>query len=395
MKNNFALVGIVFALFSVIALSAFASPSMALPFSCHFYGIAKVNYTLNPDYVPVNPALVVAYENGTENPLQMHHDGSPFENQSTGEYSIAILNAIGKIVKFKIDGSWADQAGHICDPDDSNLGIYDLNLTSTVPQAVSYYCDADDDGHASKTVGGTCNTYNCIPIGCSITPGDDCCDAGTESSIGCSVALRASIHPGVEELCGGIDYNCDGITNGCGNPNPPSGPSGGGGGSSAYCGDGILQTYRGEQCENGIACNGTGLVCNVTSCKCVACQEDWTCGEWGACSGGVQTRACADANACGTTLQKPSESQTCTGSSSSGSQITPLGEVVCGNGVCDEGETCETCAADCQCANAQQNQGFNLIGMFTGIPGLSLLGLLALAIIVLLLLATRRKKKKK
>jgi hypothetical protein len=68
---------------------------------------------------------------------------------------------------------------------------------------------------------------------------------------------------------------------------------------------------------------------------------------------------------------------------------------VCGNGVCDEGETCETCAADCQCANAQQNQGFNLIGMFTGIPGLSLLGLLALAIIVLLLLATRRKKKKK
>lgn len=41
------------------------------------------------------------------------------------------------------------------------------------------------------------------------------------------------------------------------------------------------------------------------------CTEQWQCGQWSACSAGTQTRTCVDANACGTTANKPSESQSC------------------------------------------------------------------------------------
>ena len=41
------------------------------------------------------------------------------------------------------------------------------------------------------------------------------------------------------------------------------------------------------------------------------CQESWTCGDWGQCVGGVQTRLCSDLNSCGTNISRPSESQTC------------------------------------------------------------------------------------
>ncbi len=41
------------------------------------------------------------------------------------------------------------------------------------------------------------------------------------------------------------------------------------------------------------------------------CVESWTCTAWSVCSGGVQTRACSDLNACGTVLNQPAESQSC------------------------------------------------------------------------------------
>lgn len=43
------------------------------------------------------------------------------------------------------------------------------------------------------------------------------------------------------------------------------------------------------------------------------CTPDWQCAGWSVCSSsGTQTRACTDANGCGTDDAKPSESQTCT-----------------------------------------------------------------------------------
>jgi hypothetical protein len=41
------------------------------------------------------------------------------------------------------------------------------------------------------------------------------------------------------------------------------------------------------------------------------CQESWTCGSWGSCVDGTQSRTCTDANACGTVVSKPAEAQAC------------------------------------------------------------------------------------
>ena len=51
----------------------------------------------------------------------------------------------------------------------------------------------------------------------------------------------------------------------------------------------------------------------------LTCIENWSCGNWGACSPfGSQTRSCTDANFCQTYKYKPSTSQGCTPSSQGG-----------------------------------------------------------------------------
>lgn len=42
-----------------------------------------------------------------------------------------------------------------------------------------------------------------------------------------------------------------------------------------------------------------------------ACIENWSCGSWGACTNGSQSRTCTDANTCGTTTNRPPLSQSC------------------------------------------------------------------------------------
>jgi PGF-pre-PGF domain-containing protein len=41
------------------------------------------------------------------------------------------------------------------------------------------------------------------------------------------------------------------------------------------------------------------------------CTENWSCTDWSICVAGTQTRTCTDVNVCGTTINKPVESQTC------------------------------------------------------------------------------------
>jgi hypothetical protein len=44
----------------------------------------------------------------------------------------------------------------------------------------------------------------------------------------------------------------------------------------------------------------------------LSCIENWNCTSWGTCLGGKQNRACNDLNSCGTTTNKPVQTQTCT-----------------------------------------------------------------------------------
>lgn len=111
------------------------------------------------------------------------------------------------------------------------------------------------------------------------------------------------------------------------------------------CGDGLVEGT--EQCDDGNVINGDGCssVCAVTyQCNdgvdndsdgkidypvdtgCAsdsdnnetnstqACVESWTCTTWSSCTGGAQTRTCTDAHACGTIDDRPSISQSCSGS---------------------------------------------------------------------------------
>jgi len=53
-----------------------------------------------------------------------------------------------------------------------------------------------------------------------------------------------------------------------------------------------------------------------------SCTESWGCTSWSTCSGGSQTRTCTDSNACGTTTNKPAESQSCTSGGGGGALPT-------------------------------------------------------------------------
>jgi len=60
-----------------------------------------------------------------------------------------------------------------------------------------------------------------------------------------------------------------------------------------------------------VAGGTTGGTNQTTTQTQQGCQEKWVCGDWGTCQGGVQTRTCTDANACGTQNNQPFTSQPC------------------------------------------------------------------------------------
>jgi hypothetical protein len=100
-------------------------------------------------------------------------------------------------------------------------------------QANSYYCDNDSDGDKSSIISGSCTTYNCIPSECQANAGNDCDDN------------NANINIGSQEICDGIDNNCD--TSIDENLTRPT-----------TCGVGICEGNTGaESCSNGIWGNAT------------------------------------------------------------------------------------------------------------------------------------------
>ncbi len=64
--------------------------------------------------------------------------------------------------------------------------------------------------------------------------------------------------------------------------------------------------YNNPQCDEGYECVGNTCV------SIEECAESWACTEWSACQpSNTQTRTCTDENECGTTNNKPAETQSC------------------------------------------------------------------------------------
>ena len=78
-------------------------------------------------------------------------------------------------------------------------------------------------------------------------------------------------------------------------------------------------TLGGNICTQSQVCNGgsyqtasdTNYCCVGGICQTPPCIESWTCTAWSSCSNWQQTRTCTDSNQCGTTNNKPAETQDC------------------------------------------------------------------------------------
>jgi len=163
--------------------------------------------------------------------------------------------------------------------------------------------DIDCDDQDERTI-DACNTCQCEhrvieqPVcGNSVVEGDEECDDGTSGSSTCSVECTVietpdpycgdgDINSELEEECDNGELNgqacspgCESTCNYCTNDctlaeltgGSCGGGGGGGGGVTRYCGDGLLTTSRGEECDDGNKVDGDG--CSST------CQTEEIEGE--------------------------------------------------------------------------------------------------------------------
>jgi hypothetical protein len=68
-----------------------------------------------------------------------------------------------------------------------------------------------------------------------------------------------------------------------------------------------------RECTSTDSLNCTSPINEIQSCTVenTSCVENWTCSEWNTCANDSQTRTCTDSASCGTTEDKPEESQSC------------------------------------------------------------------------------------
>ncbi len=157
--------------------------------------------------------------------------------------------------------------------------------------------------------------------------------------------------------------------------------------SSTYCGDGF--------CDSGEDCSSCSADCGICYSPPPGggggggfvpptCKENWTCSEWSECIAGTQTRICTDQNKCGTTKNKPDESQSCEGVK------TPIETPI------EEAEIEEITPEEIPSAN-QTGEAVAPTGFFLGIStDILLIGIVAGAAVALVIIfAVLRKRRRK
>jgi len=222
----------------------------------------------------------------------------------------------------------------ICNGIDDNC---DTQIDEGVCPTINYYCDSDIDTFISLTLSGSCNTYSCLPIGCTETQGDDCDDTNN------------TIYPDAIEVCNNnVDDNCNALTDceesNCAGNLGPSGET-----CCQIASDcSVLGDLECLSCTS-YACNllsGEQTGCNLCSTcdlgSCIFdndptdCSNSFTCPLDGCgltpCSANIFTdypnlipEVCTDIETCGTSTTCEAQA-TCTGDSDGDNYATQCGD---------------------------------------------------------------------
>jgi hypothetical protein len=227
----------------------------------------------------------VARLNGNSSSIASSVALAVFINNSVNESELSGVNAINitdslnvSLVEFSwnfsrsnisVNVDYAPQNGTVVI---RNLNLSSQGLTKSVyinrsSSSFNYVCVVDAEVDSIGALSSDCSRANETKIACP----------GSSGAFSCSVA------GGFFRVSGLSSTAVKGITVSSGNNSDSTGGSGGGGG-------------------------GGGIDDAVVV---PPCDEDWVCGSWGSCSGGVESRQCFDINGCGAKNSEPAVERKC------------------------------------------------------------------------------------
>ncbi|MFC1844375.1 MopE-related protein, partial [Thermodesulfobacteriota bacterium] len=207
-----------------------------------------------------------------------------------------------------------------------------VEVSATTLTTFTYYCDGDNDGHFDESSDGTCAGDNCWPVDCQTIPGDDCDD---------SVGM---VFPGADEVCDGVDNNCNTQVDEGGDTLCDNGFFCDG---FETCGASNCQAGTPPVIDDGVSC--TDDSCNETSDSIDHTPNNGLCDNGQFCDGSETCDALLDCQAGIAPIIDDGVS--CTDDScdeATDTIINTANDGNCDNGLfCDGSETCDA-VSDCQ-----------------------------------------------
>ena len=192
-------------------------------------GVFDITFEMTPSCENQNNGSLTAYVSGGTQPYSYEWDDGSHQNSITGEpglYRLTVTDNTGFSItteaEILIDNSDSDDDSvpdcediclgfddladadnngvpDGCDDDDDNDGILDVDdcnpLDNSVGEATIWYSDSDGDGFGNAEN----STLNCTQPSGYVTDNTDCDDTD------------ATIFPVAEEICDGIDNDCNGL----------------------------------------------------------------------------------------------------------------------------------------------------------------------------------------